>query len=195
RERAKLYEACVKVILQAQYVPDDPARQALVEWGGAWEDQRNWLATLALAMHEGGRAGAAIPEVRVREVLQRELAPTSVEQFLEAVRYRGGLLEERAELFQFVHLTFQEFLLLLSLGKQLEQRGMRVQKVLLRGPFSLPPRPFAHFSAPSRCSCGSHRSARLPLGSEIPPRSSVSVSPCGCLAPPGCCQRARSHRT
>jgi hypothetical protein len=41
RERAKLYEACVKVILQAQYVPDDPARQALVEWGGAWEDQRN----------------------------------------------------------------------------------------------------------------------------------------------------------
>jgi predicted NACHT family NTPase len=86
RERAKLYEACVKVILQAQYVPDDPARQALVEWGGAWEDQRNWLATLALAMHEGGRASAAIPEVRVREVLQRELAPTSVEQFLDAHR-------------------------------------------------------------------------------------------------------------
>src|SRR6266446_10896400 len=85
--------------------------------------------------------------------------------------------------------------LLLSLGKQLEQRGMRAQKVLLRGPFSLPPRPFAHFSAPSRCRCESHRSARLPLGSEIPPRSSVSVSPCGCLAPPGCCQRARSHRT
>jgi formylglycine-generating enzyme required for sulfatase activity len=109
---------CVKVILQAQYVPDDPARQALVEWGGAWEDQRNWLATLALAMHEGGRAGAAVPEVRVREVLQRELAPTSVAQFLEAVRYRGGLLEERAELFQFVHLTFQEFLTARWLAKQ-----------------------------------------------------------------------------
>ena len=108
RERAKLYEACVKVILQAQYVPDDPARQTLVEWGGAWEDQRNWLATLALAMHEGGRAGAAVPGP-VREVLQGELAPTSVAQFLEAVRYRGGLLEERAELFQFVHLTFQDF--------------------------------------------------------------------------------------
>ena len=69
RERAKLYEACVKVILQAQYVPDDPARQTLVEWGGAWEDQRNWLATLALAMHEGGRAGAAIPKSAC-EVLQ-----------------------------------------------------------------------------------------------------------------------------
>ena len=32
RERAKLYEACVKVILQAQYIPDDPARKELVEW-------------------------------------------------------------------------------------------------------------------------------------------------------------------
>jgi hypothetical protein len=112
---------CVKVILQAQYVPDDPARQALVEWGGAWEDQRNWLATLALAMHEGGRAGAAVPEVRVREVLQQELAPTSVAQFLEAVRYRGGLLEERAELFQFVHLTFQEFLTARWLAKQRQE--------------------------------------------------------------------------
>jgi formylglycine-generating enzyme required for sulfatase activity len=90
RERAKLYEAC----------------------------ERNWLAALALAMHEGGRAGAAVPEVRVREVLQRELAPTNMAQFLEAVRYRGGLLEERAELFQFVHLTFQEFLTARWLTKQ-----------------------------------------------------------------------------
>ena len=39
-------------------------------------------------------------------------------QFLEAVRYRGGLLEERAELFQFVHLTFQEFLTARWLAKQ-----------------------------------------------------------------------------
>lgn len=126
-ERAKLYEACVKVILQAQYVPDDPARQALVEWGGAWEDQRNWLATLALAIHEGGRAGAAVPEVRVREVLQGELAPTSVAQFLEAVRYRGGLLEERAELFQFVHLTFQEFLTARWLAKQRQGAWLHLQ--------------------------------------------------------------------
>lgn len=57
RERAKLYEAGVKVILQAQYVPEDPARQELVEWGGPWDSQRDWLSTLAL----GGctRAAAA----------------------------------------------------------------------------------------------------------------------------------------
>jgi hypothetical protein len=118
RERAKLYEACIKVILQAQYLPDDPARKELVEWGGAWEDQRNWLSALALAMHEGGQAGAAVPESRLRDVLQNILPPESLEQFLEAVRYRGGLLEEKAELFQFVHLTFQEFLVARWLAKE-----------------------------------------------------------------------------
>jgi predicted NACHT family NTPase len=33
RERVRLYEACVKAIIQAQYIPDDPARQALIDWG------------------------------------------------------------------------------------------------------------------------------------------------------------------
>ena len=82
-------------------------------------------------------------------------------------------------------------LLLLSLGKQCEQRGRKAQKVILRGPFARRPAPFAHSSAPSRCSCGSHRSARPPLGSENTRRSSGAASPCGCLALPGCCQRAR----
>src|SRR5215470_14938438 len=85
-------------------------------------------------------------------------------------------------------------LLLLSLGKQLEQRGMRAQTVILRGPFSGPPIPVARSSAPSRCSCESHRSARRPLGSENTPRPSGAASPCGCLAPPGCCQTARQNR-
>src|SRR5262249_54782608 len=69
-------------------------------------------------------------EVRVREVLQQELAPISVEQFLEAVRYRGGLLEERAELFQFVHLTFQEFLTARWLAKQRQGAWEHLQPYL-----------------------------------------------------------------
>src|SRR5215813_4011081 len=81
--------------------------------------------------------------------------------------------------------------LLLSLGKQRGQRGRKAQKVILRGPCARPPTPFAHSSAPSRCSCGFHRSARLPLGSENTPRSSGAASPCGCLALPGCCQMAQ----
>src|SRR5215471_19031129 len=84
--------------------------------------------------------------------------------------------------------------LLLSLGKQREQRGMRAQKVILRGPFERPATPVVHSSAPSRCSCGSHRSARRPLGSENTPRSSGAASPCGCLARLGCCQMARENR-
>ena len=72
RERAKLYEACVKVILQSQYVRDDLARKEITGWGGAWEEQRNWLSRLALAMHEGGKASAAVPEERVREALVKE---------------------------------------------------------------------------------------------------------------------------
>lgn len=118
RERAKLYEAAVEVILQAQYIPNDEARQELVEWGGPWEDQRDWLAHLALEMHRGGRAGAARSETDIRKLLEPVLSGERQNQFIEAVRSRGGLLEERAELFQFIHLTFQEFLAARLMAKQ-----------------------------------------------------------------------------
>jgi formylglycine-generating enzyme required for sulfatase activity len=121
RERAKLYEAAVRVILQAQYIPDDPAREELVEWGGPWDSQRDWLSTLALAMHKGGQAGAAISEEQVRSFLRGSLPTATLDRFIEAVRARGGLFEERAELFQFIHLTFQEFLAARILAKQREQ--------------------------------------------------------------------------
>ncbi len=120
RERARLYEACVKAILQAQYIPDDPAREMLVNWGGPWEAQRDWLSLLALTMHEAGRGGAAIREERVREILAERLPAAALDDFLRAVRYRGGLFEERAEFFQFMHLTFQEFLAGRLLAKQRE---------------------------------------------------------------------------
>ncbi len=118
RERAKLYEAAVKVILQSQYIDEDEARKDLVEWGGPWEDQREWLSFLAYEMQHGGAAGAAIPEEQVKEILQKLLSPETLKKFIEAVRYRGGLFEERAELFQFVHLTFQEFLAARYIAKE-----------------------------------------------------------------------------
>lgn len=121
RERAKLYEAAVKVILQAQYITDDETRQELVNWGGPWEEQREWLSQLALAMHTRGQNGAAIPETELRAFLQPHLPPEALDQFLAAVRSRGGLLEERSELFQFVHLTFQEFLAARLLAKQRQE--------------------------------------------------------------------------
>lgn len=117
RERARLYEAVVKVILQAQYLDDDDQTRELVNWGGAWEEQREWLSYLALEMHRGGQNGAAIPEERLREILAPKLSKENLDQFVRAVRSRGGLLEERAELFQFAHLTFQEFLAARLLAK------------------------------------------------------------------------------
>jgi len=118
RERAKLYEAAVRVILQSQYIPEDAARKELVEWGGSWESQRDWLGLLAHAMHKGGKMGAAITEEQARKILAEVLTDASLNKFIEAVRYRGGLFEERAELFQFVHLTFQEFLAARYLAKE-----------------------------------------------------------------------------
>ena len=111
RERARLYESVVRVMLQAQYLPEDESRQALEQmWSGTWEEQRDWLSYLAWEMHRGGRDGAAITEARLREILRRRLPPSRLNAFVEAVYRRGGLLEERAGLFQFAHLTFQEFL-------------------------------------------------------------------------------------
>ncbi|RLC75407.1 MAG: hypothetical protein DRJ03_20915 [Chloroflexi bacterium] len=118
RERAKLYEAGVKVILQAQYVSEDSARKEIVAWGGPWDAQREWLSLLAIEMHAAGQDGAAIREERLREILSPHLETDALDRFVRAVRYRGGLLEERAEFFQFVHLTFQEFLAARLLAKQ-----------------------------------------------------------------------------
>lgn len=127
RERARLYEACVNVILQAQYNPEDKAGTVLVNWGGDPDEQHEWLSVLALAMHEGGQASAVVSEQHVRKALSQKLAPESLQQFLEAVRHRGGLLEERAELFQFVHLTFQEFLTARWFANERERVWPRLQ--------------------------------------------------------------------
>ncbi len=123
RERAQLYEAAVKVILQAQYIEKDEAQEELVNWGGAWHEQRDWLSFLALEMHRGGRDGAAIPEERVRAILSHYpgMDAARLDTFIQAVRLRGGLLDERAELFQFAHLTIQEFLAARYLAKEREK--------------------------------------------------------------------------
>lgn len=133
RERSKLYEAAVKVILQAQYLDEDESREALVNWGGQWEEQREWLSHLALSMHSQGRAGAALDEAAVRQILGEKLTPQQLDAFVVAVRLRGGLLEERAELFQFIHLTFQEFLAARLLAKERKEAWPVLQPHLTDG--------------------------------------------------------------
>src|SRR5262245_40284887 len=69
-------------------------------------------------MHGQGRSGAVVTQARISEVLGQKLLPDNLESFLQAVRLRGRLLEERADLFQFAHLTFHEFLAAHWLAKQ-----------------------------------------------------------------------------
>jgi formylglycine-generating enzyme required for sulfatase activity len=106
----------VRVILQAQYTFDTEIKK-VVEWGGPWDEQRDWLSALALEMMQGGQTGAVLPEERVREILKDIVPKEDINKFIEAVRLRGGLFEERTELFQFIHLTFQEFLAARGLAK------------------------------------------------------------------------------
>jgi formylglycine-generating enzyme required for sulfatase activity len=121
RERARLYKAAVRVVLQAQYLAEDETREELINlWGGDWEEQQRWLSILAWKMHCAGEGGAAVPEEFVRQALADEMQTEQIEQFIVAVRSRGGLFEERAELFQFLHLTFQEFLTAYHLVKERE---------------------------------------------------------------------------
>jgi hypothetical protein len=125
RERAKLYDACVDVVLESQYTgyeDEAGARRMVVDWGGPPDKQREWLSQLAFEMHQRGAAGAIADEQQIRAVLSPLLARRGelplLERFLVAVRGRGGLLEERGDRFQFMHLTFQEFLAAQHLARQ-----------------------------------------------------------------------------
>ena len=129
RERAALYDKCVDVLLKAPYSPSDPSDPH----GSALSrvddlSRKEWLAALALAMHQGGHDGAAVSEERLKTLLEgcgavRDLDGGKVTMglLIEEARLRGGLLEERGELFEFVHLTFQEYLAAWALAKRRER--------------------------------------------------------------------------
>jgi formylglycine-generating enzyme required for sulfatase activity len=129
RERAKLYDAVVEVVLNSQHSMDADdlgAREAVVTWGGPPDKQREWLAHLAFEMmqrgsergsereREGSGPTPTIDEAALRAILQPVFAERGerelLDPFVRALRARGGLFEERGEQFQFMHLTFQEYL-------------------------------------------------------------------------------------
>ena len=118
-ERAELYDRCVEVLLAERYKPESPAMFALMDWGGSQKEKRNLLAWLAFSMMAAGEAsGRTVSEAQLREWLRpqlaRRVAEAKVEQrldiFVQAMRERGSLLDERDGFYQFIHLTFQEFL-------------------------------------------------------------------------------------
>ena len=128
-ERAKLYDACVDVILNSEYTgreDDAGARQGVVSAGGPPSKQREWLSYLAFQMHQGGQAGASLDEAGVRRILEPVFAQRGetalLEPFLVATGHRGGLFEERAGRYQFTHLTFQEYLTAQFLARRWAQQ-------------------------------------------------------------------------
>ncbi|NMB89984.1 MAG: SUMF1/EgtB/PvdO family nonheme iron enzyme [Chloroflexi bacterium] len=114
RERAKLYDAIVNVTLNLQYTQDDADRDGLVEVGGTVDDQLEWLWTLAFSMHSGGQPTTVVSKEYIHQVLFErfpgDMTEAIFDRFIGAVENRGGLLEAQAGLYQFTHLTFQEFL-------------------------------------------------------------------------------------
>ncbi len=138
RERAKLYDACVDVILSSEYTgreDDAGARQGVVNAGGPPDKQRGWLAYLAFQMHQGGEAGASLDEGGVQRILtpvfEQRGETAMLEPFLAAAGHRGGLFEERGGRYQFTHLTFQEYLAAQFLSRQWNRqpRGFLAQIV------------------------------------------------------------------
>ena len=120
QERAKLYDACVDVVLHSLHTGEEDelgARKAVVYDGGPPDKQREWLTELAFHMHGRGQdqGGATIDGEGICAFLGPKLAARGepsgrLGRFLGAIRKRGGLLEARGDRFEFMHLTFQEFL-------------------------------------------------------------------------------------
>jgi len=116
-ERAGLYEACVDVILKGRHRVRAQNELHVDEstvpefWGGDPDQKRERLSKIAFEMHRRGDAGAAIEEVRLKRILaDMGVQDKEAQDFILSARNVGGLLEEKAELFTFVHLTFQEFM-------------------------------------------------------------------------------------
>jgi formylglycine-generating enzyme required for sulfatase activity len=120
-QRAELYDRFVDALLRATHHPDAMVRQALEKMGGSADNQRQWLAVLAYAMHSQKVGTRSLEESQVRQLLYQHLsrdlgekaAAAAVHAFIATIRSRGGLIDVRAgppDRWSFTHQPFQEFL-------------------------------------------------------------------------------------
>lgn len=117
QQRAELYEAAVKILLQEPYKPG-AASADLEKWGGLdWEKRRILIARIAFELHQLREQGEAVGEddlvTRCWNAFgdDERSARDDARHFLQLVGSRGGLLEERDGRYGFhTHRTFKEFL-------------------------------------------------------------------------------------
>ncbi|MEZ4729555.1 MAG: SUMF1/EgtB/PvdO family nonheme iron enzyme [Caldilineaceae bacterium] len=129
-ERAELYEKCVDVLLAEKHHPTSQSTFELADWGGSLAEKRALLAALAFQMMSAGEAaGRTVDEEQLcawlRPPLARKHGEDKVESalatFIQAMRERGSLLDERGGQYRFLHLTFQEFLCAFYLVESLRE--------------------------------------------------------------------------
>lgn len=131
-QRAELYEKCVEVLLTEGHHSASDATYELADWGGTLAEKRGLLAYLAFEMMQAGEAvGRSVSEWQLRTWLRPRLvrrygeeeADGQLNSFIQAMRERGSLLDERGGDYQFTHLTFQEFLCAYHLAETVRDPG------------------------------------------------------------------------
>ncbi|MBI1299715.1 SUMF1/EgtB/PvdO family nonheme iron enzyme [bacterium] len=141
-ERADLYTRCVDVLLAESYKPESQATFDLVDWGGNEREKRSLLAYLAFCMMSAGEtSGRSVDETQIRRWLRsgfarlngEDKADAALDIFLQAMSERGSLIDERGGRYQFIHLTFQEFLCAAYLVDTLRENAKIVAKLFEDG--------------------------------------------------------------
>ncbi len=130
RQRAKLYEDAVQVLLTDTIHHEGDFYQGLAEWGGQdWEDRRDHLAFIAFTLQQ--RSLNKLPESDLVQLIWQEFKANKQEdsekrarKFLNDIAGRGGLLEEQdREYGFFTHATFQEYLAGRYLAQELDDNA------------------------------------------------------------------------
>jgi hypothetical protein len=127
-QRAALYKSCVHVLLAETHHTKGEARHDLEDWGGSEEDKRELLTLLAFNMMSAGvKAGRTVPEATLKKWLRPRLvrrkgeegADRALREFVQAMAERASLLNERDRVYEFIHLSFQEYLCATYLAHEL----------------------------------------------------------------------------